>query len=183
MNYEQLVEQCKQLRAQFERDEARFLIALVRIEQTSMSLLKENGCVRFAQFLKTHHLCDVTRYERFSAGLAIVGVEAAEQIGAEAVCKAAQTTTPEAAARFVEAAQAFRELNGVAPRGETVTRLLQNTDPRATTPRVVKSTTEINRLREENAQLRGELREARKRIRSLERQLTSGKSDTAALSP
>ena len=161
MNYEEIVNQCRELRATFERDEAKFLIALVGVEQTAMDLLRENGCSTFGQFLNSHHLCDVGRYQRFAKGLALVGQDAAERIGAEATCKAPQATTPAAAAKFAAAAEAFVQQEGVAPRGQTVTRLLANVDPKARTPNVVKVADDIARLRAENEQLRADLAAAR----------------------
>lgn len=159
MNYEELVNQCRELRTAFERDEARFLIGLVRVEREHMDLLRENGCSTFVQFLRSHHLCDGLRYERFRKGLEAVGSEAtAEQIGAEAVCKAAQATTPEKAQAFTEAALAFRAQEGVAPRGQTVTRLLASVDPQAKTPRVIKALDETTRLRAQLEELKAELR-------------------------
>ncbi len=165
MNYEEIVKQCRELRQAFERDEAKFLIALVHVKRTSMDLLRENGCSTFGQFLNSHHLCDVGRYERFASGLKLVGEDAALRIGAEAVCKSAHATTPQAVTKFVAAAEAFVAQEGVAPRGQTVTRMLSNVDPQARTPNVVKIADETARLRAENEQLRADLAAAKATIK------------------
>lgn len=138
-----------------------------------MDLLRENGCATFAQFLNSHHLCDVGRYQRFAKGLALTGEDSALRIGAEAVCKAAQATTPVAAGEFVRAAEAFVAQEGVAPRGQTVTRMLSNVDPKARTPNVVKVADEMARLRSENEQLKAELAAARKTVDKQSRLLES----------
>lgn len=161
MDYENLIVECKRLRLAFERDEARFLVALSDIEEQHMDMLSQNGCATFENFLKTHNLCDAARYSLFRAGLAKVGREAAEQIGVQAVLGAARIKEPDKAPAFVQWAGSFVEQHGTAPSGQAVNRELLTrgfVEPSAKPAQVVKASNELARLRAENAELRAQLK-------------------------
>jgi hypothetical protein len=160
MTYDRLVEVCRELRTAFERDEARFMIALVDIENEHMPLLKDNGCKHFGQFLKSYHLCDYARYGKFRGGLVVVGRERALFIGAPAVCRAGTATSPETAEGFTQAAIAWRTSKGVGPSDETALRLLRQVDPIFITPKVVKNENRMELLEAEIHILKANLRSA-----------------------
>jgi len=151
----EIVTEARSLRQSKEEADARFLLYLRRVEAEQMSLLEACGIGTFAQFLKSHDLCDVARFENFKKGVGLVGEEEAERLGANPVIALANTRDRDRVPAFVRAVDAFSDARGgVRPSLQASQRLLRQVDPRQEVPRDVGRLTEIDRLTRENAQLR-----------------------------
>lgn len=169
MTYEQLIEECKRMRARHERAEAEFFLFLMKVDVEHTETWREAGCSDFDQFLRSNHLGKPDRYRAFAAGVAKVGVEAALSNGAPWTMSAGvlAATTPEALPAFSARAEAFVASESVAPSEEAVRQWRAELDTRASPPAGISRASELVRLREENKVLRAKLAAAEARIAEL----------------
>lgn len=118
---EALVARAQDLRKDLGRAEVQLLLFLKYIEEDHAKLLRSCGYTLFDHFLCTHDLCEPVRYRRFVRGLGIVGRDAAERIGAEALVALAASQCTGRVKQFVAWCDAFMAAhNGVPPSASTV---------------------------------------------------------------
>lgn len=159
-NFEALLQHCRDLRIEFERDEARFFLGLWNIEENLMEFLRLNGYDVFARFLRNHDLCEPSRYAAFKAGLEhLSSTGEALQIGAKAVMALSAVCDVNNVPAYVGSVKAFKQINGgTLPSEQTAKRLLRQVDPRKEIPKAVSQATETARLRAELQAIKVELR-------------------------
>lgn len=182
MNYEELIQHCIGLRRALERDEARFFLGLVAVEEHHMQLLRDNGCDTFDMFIRSHELCRVERYRAFSSGLRALGDrERAQALGAPAVIAAAKLRDASRAESFVAAIEAWTGAhNGLTPRTETAERLLRQVDPRPEVPQVVRRESELDQMRVANQELTRKCASLERTIAKLKKRIAELEGKSAA---
>lgn len=161
MKFQTIVQKCVNLRLNFERDEARFFLGLVEVEEKWMGVLQENGCPTFDSFIRSYEFCRVERYTAFKAGLQHLSTrEEAEQLGARAVMALTKVVNTQNIPSYLEACNAWRaQHRGLSPSSETAERLLRQVDPRPEIPKAVKAINHVTQLQQENAKLKSRVRE------------------------
>lgn len=170
--FERIVKKCTDLRAAFERDEAKFFLGLIDIEETEMDCLRANGMPTFESYIRSYSFCDVPRYVEFRKGLQTIDRKQAESIGAPAVIALANLVNPSAVQEYVRAVENYAIAHdGLRPRDQWARKLLRQVDPRREEPAGTRHVNQLSRVLAENEQLRAELNAARKRIKDLEKQL------------
>jgi len=158
MTYEELIEHCVGLRVAYERDEARFFLGLVEVEQNHMDTLRGAGVDSFDSFLRSCEFTRVERYRAFASGLRHTTSEEAEKMGAPAVMQLSNLRDESKAMEYKEAVAAWsQDHRGLSPRQETAAKLLRQVDPRPERPQSLRRLEEVQRLREENAALKREV--------------------------
>ncbi len=186
MNYEELVEQCKQFRAKAERAEAEFLAFLMLAEGAHDDVWKGAGCATFEQFLRSNHLCRPERYSAFVRGVDRVGKADALVNGAAWTIEASKFGDEHLAAieQFSARATAFVETEKVAPSEETVREWRAQIEQSTKEHSTVRRASELHRLRAENQKLRAELKSAQSLIVTLQGKLEArGKKGAGGLQP
>lgn len=167
--YSVLVAECKRLRAAHERAEAEFFLFLVKTEVDLATVWQAAGCASFEQFLRSHDLCEASRYIFFRQGLKKSNTTLVLQNGAHwtiALGKLDEPTRGEVS-MMLEKAEAFVDVHHTAPSEQVVRDWVHKL--RSVPDINVKRRTEIAALREENRVLKAELRAARARIAELEK--------------
>lgn len=161
MKFNDIVQACVQLRLNFERDEAKFFLGLVEVEEKWMGVLRENGCPTFDFFIRSYEFCRVERYTAFKAGLQrLEDRKEAERIGARAVMALTKVADPRNIPSYLTACNAWSEKHrGLAPSSETAERILRQVDPRPEIPSAVKELSEVARLRLEVTKLKSRIKE------------------------
>lgn len=173
MTFEQIFEHCLQLRRKFERDEARFFLGLVAVETECMETLKASGVETFESFIHSADakrcLIRPERYRAFANGLKHVTKEEAEEMGAPAVIELGRSLHDASKVdEYKAAVSSWSEMRGgMAPTQQTAKRLLMQVDPRPETPEPIRRLGELERLREENAALRREVKRLKDVIRDM----------------
>jgi len=159
-SFEGIVQHCRNLRVEFERDEARFFLGLWHTEQQYMEFLRTNGYDVFARFLTNHDLCDPARYATFAAGLKhLDSPNDALKIGAKSVMALSAVHDSRNVPEFITAVTSFADQHGgTLPSHQKARQLLRQVDPRKETPRAVSQANENARLRAELQQVKTELR-------------------------
>lgn len=155
MGYDEICQKCIELRKEVERSEARFFLGLEEVERRHMKILRDNGCMTFDQFIRSHELCRVDRYRAFVDGLKYVSRQEASAMGAPAVIAMSRVSNENNVPDYKSAVAAWSaEHNGLKPTIQAAERLLKQVDPRPEVPLVSQRMSEIERLRVENAGLR-----------------------------
>lgn len=195
MTYEELVTECKRLRAAAQKAEAEFFLFLMKVEKEHEEVWSGAGCVTFDQFLKSNHIVDSDKYRFFTIGLGRVeelqkvdekrdrGEEPGEgakpkdvqdvarRNGAPWICAIGRQPMPEDAFReFAQRAEAFVEVEGVPPREQTVDIWRRDVLPKQgkADHRTIRRVDELSRLRAENAALKAENAALKKRLADME---------------
>lgn len=172
MTYNELVTQCKALRAAHERAEAQFLLFLMRAELECCEVWREAGCTDFDQFIRSNHLCEVQRYRFFAVGIERSSVDDALSNGAHWTVTLGMAPRP--TSDFVEGfkarAVAFVATERVAPSEQTVRQWRAELSVPTREHGTIRKASELDRLREENRRLTAELTAAKARIAELEGQ-------------
>lgn len=175
--FEQILEHCVGLRRQFERDEASFFLGLVAVETECMDVLRRSGVETFESFLHSSNhkrtLVRPDRYRAFANGLKHTTPEEAERLGAPAVIELGRSVHDESnVAEYKRRVIDWSEArHGLVPTQQTAMKLLIDADPR---PRVSESTrraNEMNKLRDENAALKREVKRLKVMVAKLEKEL------------
>lgn len=168
MTYEDLIEQCRKLRARAERAESEFFIFLIKVEKEEKELLTANGVGHFHQFIRSNHLCEPHRYDEFCRGVERIGAEKALELGAAHTMRAGRLRDVSVLPDLERRTAAFIATEGVAPSELTVSGWCRELDTPPKTHSTVRRGDELNRLRAENKRLKVELATAQRRIRELE---------------
>lgn len=181
MGYEQLVAECKRLRSEAERSEARFLAFLIVAEREYAPEWGSAGAADFEQFLRSNSLCDTDRYRLFRDGADKVGVDVAIQYGAHWAMQVGKMRDSKTSviSEFADRAAKFQEVNAVSPSEQVVTGWRQELEAaeRAVageSPKRVRAqlqVDELHKLRAENEKLKASLRAAERRVTQLESEL------------
>jgi hypothetical protein len=156
MNYEQLVERCKELRARHERARSEFFLFLMQVESEHEETWKAAGVESFDQFVECHKLCQVHLYRLFVAGCNREGSEKALTNGAAWTIEMGRLRqpTPELSKEMGKRADSFIEVNHVPPSEQTVERWRLELDKApASEHGTVRKASELHRLRAENQML------------------------------
>jgi hypothetical protein len=170
MTYEELVDHCVALRVAYERDEARFFIGLVEVEQNHMDTLRDAGVDSFDSFLRSCEFTRVERYRAFANGLRHTTFEEAEKMGAPAVIQMSNLRDESKATEYKEAVAAWSsDHRGLSPRQETAAKLLRQVDPRPERPQSLRRLDDMQRLKEENEALKREVARLRKLLAKYEK--------------
>lgn len=180
MGYEQLVDECKRLRHEFEKSEARFFLFLIVVEDEHAEAWKESGHGNFDSFLRSNDLCMVDRYRAFRAGAEKVGPEKAAAYGVPWVI-AAGRMQDRGVTHLGERAKAFLEVHKTAPSAlvvktwEAEERGKERAENEGAPDRTRQHASELARLRAEVAKYKTDLAAAKKRISDLESELAKAK--------
>ena len=173
-SYEELVAECKRLRAESEAAEVEFFLFLVIVERDHAPLLKAQGCETIDQFIRSNTLVKTERYHAFTLGLDRVGVDKARANGVHWTIEMGHMREPtkERIEDMDRLAQSFTEVRGVQPSEEAAKGWRRELDaPRTDAHPTIKAATRLRQLEAENANLRAELRAAKSALAKAEQKL------------
>lgn len=177
MTYEELVDECKRLRAAAEAAEGEFFRFLMRVERDHESVWREAGCSTFEQFLRSNNLVKVDRYALFVKGTERIGeTNAAKCVHSTIFIGRQPDPKPKQVAEYIKRVDAFREVHRTAPSEEAAREWSKEVFRRpAEAHKTIRRVDELHRLREENKTLRSQLAAAHARIAELEQGARKGK--------
>lgn len=182
---EQFVEHARSLRAASQEAEARFLLFLREFEIGREDLWKVGGAVTFDSFLQSNQIVNAARYRNFCAGASLLG-DGSLRAGAAATIEAGRFSQPtkEGIRQFQTNVDAYRDVHGSAPSGQTAHEWVKQLDEKP--PKVIGQASRLRTLEAENQALRADKRDlerklaaAQKEIGKLERLLGKSKSKAA----
>lgn len=179
-NLVDLIDRFKQLRGDYQRSEAKFLLFVMEAEVKFGFIWKATGVANFSQFLKSNHICDTGRYEAFVEGMRRSSVEKALSYGADWIVQLGKVQAPskKAIEEFVKKTDSFVQQNNTPPRLNTIREMKRevfkaaNDTKKNVTTRGRSVTVNLTqRLTEENKRLREENMTLTQRCQQLEAEL------------
>jgi hypothetical protein len=158
MTRDEIIAECRRLRAAHEHAEAAFFVYLMRIERERDDIWKMGGCTHFDSFLRSADLCMPDRYRLFRDGVDRVGVELAVANGAHWTMQVGKNreAPKKVLEEFVARAEAFREVHETAPSPQVSREWANQLFPSDKPAAVSTQASKLRQLMAENKKLKAE---------------------------